>query len=192
MYCQHILLLIHRADKARWTTVTYTRVYIKLLLSITYLNLHSPVFGILPAMPKIRSSHWIFHRHFSPLVCQSVFPPERSTTLPPLTQHKIFAHEDSNLPAAAPPGPREFRGPQVKVLIPKPHGEVSRINRGGYNLQDKLGWPAADYEEIRVCTRAHSTLLLLTHAIRHLSSGLLESILLQQNHGVDNPWTRLK
>ena len=106
-------------------------------------------------MPKIRSSHWIFHRHFSPLVCQSVFPPERSATPPPLTQHKIFAREDSNLPAAAPPGPQEFRGPRVKVLIPKPHGEVSRINRGGYNLQDKLGWPAADYEEIRVRTRAH-------------------------------------
>ena len=155
MYCQQISLLIRQADKAWWTTLTYTWVYVELSLSITYLNLHSPVFRILSAMPKIRSSHWIFHQHFSPLVCQSVFPPEWSATPPPLTQHKIFTCEDSNLLAAAPPGPREFHGPWVKVLIPKPHGEVSRINRGGYNLQDKLGWPAADYEEIQVHTRAH-------------------------------------
>ena len=106
-------------------------------------------------MPKIRSSHWIFHRHFPPLVCQLVFPPERSATPSSLTQHKIFTREDSDLPAAAPPGPRTSRGPQVKVLISKPRGEVSRINRGGYNLHDKLGWPAADYEEIWVRTRAH-------------------------------------
>ncbi|KAF9233152.1 hypothetical protein BU15DRAFT_54299 [Melanogaster broomeanus] len=38
---------------------------------------------------------------------------------------------------------------QRKVLIRKPRGEVSRINRGGYNLQDKLGWPAVEYDEIR-------------------------------------------
>lgn len=40
--------------------------------------------------------------------------------------------------------------PPSKVLILKPRGEVSRINRGGYNLQEKLGWPATEYEEIRV------------------------------------------
>ena len=39
---------------------------------------------------------------------------------------------------------------QTKVLIHKPHGEVSRINHDGYNLCDTLGWPAADYEEIHV------------------------------------------
>ena len=63
-----------------------------------------------------------------------------------------LAREDLDLPPAVPPGSREVRGPQVKVLILKPRGEVSRISRGGYNLHDKLGWPAADYEEIRVRT----------------------------------------
>ena len=136
-------------------STTYTRMYVELSLSTTYLNLHSPALRILSAMPKISSSHWPFHRHFSPLVCQSVFPPERSATPLPLTQHKIFAREDLDLPPAVPPGSREVRGPQVKVLILKPRGEVSRISRGGYNLHDKLGWPAADYEEIRVRTCSH-------------------------------------
>ncbi|KAG6372573.1 hypothetical protein JVT61DRAFT_7686 [Boletus reticuloceps] len=102
-------------------------------------------------MPKSTSYHWSFHRHFSPLVCQTAFPPERTITPPPLTQHKLFAREDlavqSQLVEA--PIPQQGSTPHIKVLIPKPRGEVSRINRGGYNLQEKLGWPATDYEEIR-------------------------------------------
>ncbi|KAG2115432.1 hypothetical protein BD769DRAFT_1322689, partial [Suillus cothurnatus] len=37
----------------------------------------------------------------------------------------------------------------LSAKIPKPQGEVSRISRGGYNLQEALGWPAAEYEETR-------------------------------------------
>ncbi|KAG1794247.1 uncharacterized protein HD556DRAFT_1237098, partial [Suillus plorans] len=32
--------------------------------------------------------------------------------------------------------------------IPKPQGEVSQISQGGYNLQEMLGWPGSEYEEI--------------------------------------------
>ncbi|KAG1726984.1 uncharacterized protein EDB91DRAFT_1061388, partial [Suillus paluster] len=28
-------------------------------------------------------------------------------------------------------------------------GDVSRISRGGYNLQEALGWPVSEYEETR-------------------------------------------
>ncbi|KAG2103652.1 hypothetical protein BD769DRAFT_1367248, partial [Suillus cothurnatus] len=34
-----------------------------------------------------------------------------------------------------------------KIL--KPRGEVSHLNRGGYNLQEKLGWSLSEYEEVR-------------------------------------------
>jgi len=36
-----------------------------------------------------------------------------------------------------------------KIL--KPQGEVSRLNQGGYNLQEKLGWSLSEYEEVRIC-----------------------------------------
>jgi hypothetical protein len=34
--------------------------------------------------------------------------------------------------------------------VPKPVGEVSRPGRGGYNLADKLGWEAEEYEALKV------------------------------------------
>ncbi|KAF8833156.1 hypothetical protein BDN67DRAFT_917518 [Paxillus ammoniavirescens] len=101
-------------------------------------------------MPKV-ASHWTFHRYFSPLTGQSVFPPEWAISPPPLTQHKVFprdvtlAVEAQNLQ----PVTSATAATQHRALIRKPWGEVSRINRGGYNLQDKLSWPVAEYEEIR-------------------------------------------
>ncbi|KAF9236804.1 hypothetical protein BU15DRAFT_63731 [Melanogaster broomeanus] len=99
------------------------------------------------------TSNWTFQRYFSPLTCHSVFPPEQVISPPPLTQHKIFPREEE---AEALIIQTQQSEPDVispippsKVLIPKPRGEVSRINRGGYNLQDKLGLPPTEYEEIR-------------------------------------------
>lgn len=37
-----------------------------------------------------------------------------------------------------------------KSYIAKPHGEVSRISRGGYNLEEALGWSKADYTAVQV------------------------------------------
>ncbi|KAF9232693.1 hypothetical protein BU15DRAFT_54737 [Melanogaster broomeanus] len=98
-------------------------------------------------MPKV-VSHWKFHRHFCPLTCQSIFPPEHAISPPPLTQHRVFPREEI---LAQPHNlqPIPLPSTQPKTLIPKPRGDVSRINRGGYNLQQKLGWPTAEYDEIR-------------------------------------------
>ena len=101
-------------------------------------------------MPRVTKNPWSYHWYFSPLICQSVFPPERAITPLPLTQHKIFPPED--VPITEAEEVVQTRNPisQTKVLIRKLRGEISRINRGGYNLCDTLGWPAADYEEIRI------------------------------------------
>jgi hypothetical protein len=52
--------------------------------------------------------------------------------------------------AAERPTPAGLLPIPLLAKIPKPRGEVSRISRGGYNLQEALGWPAAEYEETRV------------------------------------------
>jgi hypothetical protein len=38
-------------------------------------------------------------------------------------------------------------------LIPKPEGEAGRPGRGGYNLEDKLGWRRKEFQQIKVCDR---------------------------------------
>ncbi|KIJ09722.1 hypothetical protein PAXINDRAFT_17198 [Paxillus involutus ATCC 200175] len=98
-------------------------------------------------MPKVAS--WTFHRYFRPLTSQSVFPPERAISPPALTQHKVFPREEFPALQIQELVSSTATVTQARVLIPKPRGEVSRINRGGYNLQDKLGWPAVEYDEIR-------------------------------------------
>ena len=37
-----------------------------------------------------------------------------------------------------------------KELIAKPEGEASRPGRGGYNLEDKLGWQKKEFQEMKV------------------------------------------
>ena len=103
-------------------------------------------------MPRVMKDPWSYHRYFSPLICQSVFPPERGVTPLPLTQHRIFPPKDAPITQVEVTEVVQTRNPasQAKVLIRKPCREVSRINRGSYNLYDTLGWPAANYEEIRV------------------------------------------
>ena len=67
-----------------------------------------------------------------------------------------ISHDEVGAPAVREPAVVALSGPVSKVLIPKPRGKVSRINRGGYNLQEKLGWPPFEYEVIRVsltCSR---------------------------------------
>lgn len=35
-------------------------------------------------------------------------------------------------------------------MIPKPEGESGRLNRGGYNLQDALGWNSRQFKKVKV------------------------------------------
>jgi hypothetical protein len=41
-------------------------------------------------------------------------------------------------------------------LIPKPQGEAGRPGRGGYNLQETLGWSDIDYKKLKVIFLANS------------------------------------
>lgn len=107
--------------------------------------LHNPT----PALHMPRISHWPYKRHFGPLTMHCEFPPERALDPPILTQHKVFSRAVDLIPPTMPglPAPLTSSAPP-KIL--KPRGEVSRLNRGGYNLQEKLGWSLSEYEDIRV------------------------------------------
>lgn len=101
-------------------------------------------------MPNAKP-HWSYHQYFPPLTCHSIFAPERAITLNPLMQHKAFPREEPSTNAVVwGQEPVIAAVTPTTALIHKPQGEVSRINQGGYNLQDTLGWPAAEYEEIRM------------------------------------------
>jgi len=108
-------------------------------------------------MPKA-SSKWKYCRHFNQLTIHCEFPPERTCTPPPLTQHRVFPR-DADSSALDPSQTNPFAAQSLvpnplPSKIPKPRGEVTRISRGGYNLQMTLGWPVADYEETRVSVLA--------------------------------------
>lgn len=136
-------------------------------------------------MPKVPTCHWSYHRHFSPLICQSIFSPERGVTPPPLTQHRTFPRNDRPVESERNPLPTETVQTKTKIL--KPRGEVSRINRGGYNLQEKLGWPATDYEEVRV---SNSPSPLIVH---YMMSGQTFVIQLAREHlSIAKPWSKQK
>ncbi|KAG2137102.1 uncharacterized protein EDB93DRAFT_1253719 [Suillus bovinus] len=75
----------------------------------------------------------------------------------------VFPH-DADLSALdfAQNNPSAAQSPVPNLLpskILKPQGEVTRISRGGYNLQVTLGWPVADYEETRLhcCPKPRSS-----------------------------------
>ncbi|KIK80625.1 hypothetical protein PAXRUDRAFT_158162 [Paxillus rubicundulus Ve08.2h10] len=99
-------------------------------------------------MPKVTS--WTFHRYFHPLTSQSIFPPECAVSPSALMQHKVFPRKEFPALQIQELVLLTAIVTQARVLIPKPCGEVSRIKQGGYNLQDKLGWPAVEYDEIWV------------------------------------------
>jgi len=50
-----------------------------------------------------------------------------------------------------------------KIL--KPRGEVSHLNRGGYNLQEKLGWSLSEYKEVHVGVLCWISWCLLTSTL---------------------------
>jgi hypothetical protein len=102
-------------------------------------------------MPKV-CSQWRYTRHFAPLTMHCNFLPERALTPPPITQHKVFLREVNSVAVThlgLPPGPL---APSPLPKMSKPPGEVGRLKRGGYNLQETLGWSPLEYEEVRVRT----------------------------------------
>jgi hypothetical protein len=61
-------------------------------------------------------------------------------------------------------------------LIPKPEGEAGRPGRGGYNLENALGWPGKEYRLLKV-RLLHDSSRFLTFSNRNISKNLSLSIL---------------
>ena len=84
-------------------------------------------------------------RQYCPLTFTTVFLKEELLLCPPLTFTRVFYYD-------IPSSPLEpvTSGPSRPRKIPKPPGEVTRLNRGGYNLQDKLNVSPTQYKIIQV------------------------------------------
>lgn len=103
-------------------------------------------------MPKVVRR--TFQRHFPPLTNRSMFRKEPLSTVSPLTSRTEFPLTDSTLEQpvnTSVPVRHSVGGTNtLKTYIPKPHGEVSRLSRGGYNLEEALGWSKAEYNSVQV------------------------------------------
>ncbi|KLO04612.1 hypothetical protein SCHPADRAFT_812803, partial [Schizopora paradoxa] len=96
-----------------------------------------------------------FQRHFPPLTNRSMFRREPLSMDPPLTSRIEFpfANDEAalrsdltvHIPSTS--GVATTRKPIAS--IPKPHGEVSRLSRGGYNLEEALGWSKVEYTKVQ-------------------------------------------
>lgn len=87
------------------------------------------------------------HRHFCPLVFNTLFLREGLLICPPLTFTRVFIREAPRSPSVQP-----TLGSSRPQKIPKPPGEVTRLKRGGYTLEDKLYVSHELYKTIQVCT----------------------------------------
>ncbi|THH11687.1 hypothetical protein EW146_g7956 [Bondarzewia mesenterica] len=95
-------------------------------------------------MPRAVVSHRHIQCYFHPLLYHARFSPERLLIPPVLSVRTVFLPEtDRQLASAV--------GNHVEpgsTLIPKPNGEVTRLNRDGYNLKSILNWAEDMYELI--------------------------------------------
>lgn len=101
-------------------------------------------------MLAIRAPGSRVQRHFSPLTTRSVFKQERLSTPPQIAYHITYtagAHNPrSDIVDPLAVVKVTFKAPPIK----KPDGEVTRINRGGYNLQAELKWTDEFYATCQV------------------------------------------
>lgn len=49
------------------------------------------------------------------------------------------------------------------LLIPKPEGEAGRPGRGGYNLENTLGWEGKDYRKMKVISTCYLLDLIINN-----------------------------
>lgn len=114
-------------------------------------------------MPTIRVSSR-YQRHFSPLTVRTAFKRELYHRHPPIAYRTIYPlghnvpKQCSSDPFTTDPAAHEA-GSTV-ALIPKPGGEVSRLDRGGYNLEEKLAelleWTENEYQTFQVSHESYS------------------------------------
>jgi hypothetical protein len=76
-------------------------------------------------------------------------------------------------------------------LISKPEGEAGRPGRGGYNLEESLGWPTKEYRRLKVRVVLHFIKLLLNLSNRNISRNLSTSTLFSTRIFLLNLWLPL-
>ncbi|EIW81971.1 hypothetical protein CONPUDRAFT_152864 [Coniophora puteana RWD-64-598 SS2] len=90
-----------------------------------------------PGIPAIR-------RHYHPLLATQSFAREDMGPFPVLSYETTFPLDESG------PTPDVAATPSTSgVQISKPKGEVTRLKRDGYNLQDALGWSDDHYADVQ-------------------------------------------
>jgi hypothetical protein len=81
-----------------------------------------------------------------PLTLRTVFPPEINPSSAYLALRRVWSHTPSNPIVLMTPGQQN----PLYGTIPKPHGMVTEVSKGGYSLIQVLGWNRAQYKEIQV------------------------------------------
>lgn len=111
----------------------------------------------------------------------------RSVTIETPSNESEGSPAPSHLSSSSSPEPEPEQGKNRKIpklsketdgKIPKPSGEAARPGRGGYNVQDQLGWDKTSYERLRVSkSRYLNNGTVLTHRFtRRLSTKLWKNI----------------
>ena len=75
------------------------------------------------------------------------------------------ARSDSESPSES---SSESDGEDGVQLIPKPNGKAGRPGRGGYNVEESLGWPAKEYRQLKVAYSDTLIIIILTRFFRNL------------------------
>ncbi|KIK52813.1 hypothetical protein GYMLUDRAFT_250940 [Collybiopsis luxurians FD-317 M1] len=94
----------------------------------------------------------------SPLAHTSI---SQSTDLHHTDPAKTTAHNSTRPESPLTPEPNsDAASNENEDQIPKPVGEAGRPGRGGYNLQEKLGWPAQRFKNVHGFIRTHVKAML--------------------------------
>ena len=112
-------------------------------------------------MPIIRTlhTHNRVKPYYPPLVYRARFAPEPLLNPPSRALRKAWPQDSSEALPPPSPGSTPTRGSSpesdtddpIEGSIAKPQGEVTRKARGGYNLEEALGWEHEIYVVVQVC-----------------------------------------
>jgi hypothetical protein len=109
-------------------------------------------------MPRIDRTQFI-RRHYHSPTSRTQFSPERQLFDPVQWSSRVIFKPDGS--TEGPSDDDDHSGAifidgahrnisTTDTTIPKPSGQVTRLKRDGYNLQDKLKWKGDFYYEVQV------------------------------------------
>jgi hypothetical protein len=86
-----------------------------------------------------------------PLTLRTIFPPEINPSSAQLALRRVWSFP-SVLPSTSDPpaSSLDWENKLNGIIIPKPHGTVTEVSKGGYSLSKALGWNHSQYREIQV------------------------------------------